>query len=359
LQLANYIPYIEGMTKDMTSDPYAGVIWHDLRSLGLAGIAWADEPRESPYDRLPLATKEHISPGLWGLSTCSAGIYVDFRCAAKEIFVRWTLNVYTEPDDYMPNVARSGIDCYGRDNAGPWRWVGSRSAAADPHGEGSLNKNPLDGNQRTYRLYLPLRRRVLNCEVGVREPIAAVARADKAPIVYYGTSIVHGACVGRAGMAHAAQLGRILDREVINLGFCGSALCEPVIADLLGEQDASIYIIDVLPNNGSPELIERLPGFVQRLQQARPVTPILLLGDRVFGDASFMPNRQSFFKSQNDTLQQIYNELCSGGMNNLHLAIHPNWYGEDQEGSADGSHPNDLGAIRMATALAAVVKEIL
>ena len=39
------------------------------------------------------------------------------------------------------------------------------------------------------------------------------------PILFYGTSITHGASASRAGMTHVAQLGRLFDREVINLGF--------------------------------------------------------------------------------------------------------------------------------------------
>ena len=46
------------------------------------------------------------------------------------------------------------------------------------------------------------------------------------PILFYGTSITHGACASRPGMVHTAILGRHLDRPVINLGFSGNGRME-------------------------------------------------------------------------------------------------------------------------------------
>jgi hypothetical protein len=160
-------------------------------------------------------------------------------------------------------------------------------------------------------------------------------------------------------MAHASQLGRHLGREVVNLGFAGRAWCEPVVAEAMARQDACLYLVDVLPNNGEGELPDRLGTFLRRLREFRADTPILLVCDRLFGDAAFCPSRLATQRGKNAALQDTLAELQSEGVPELYLTMHPNWFGDDMEGTADASHPNDLGATRMAASLGNDVKAIL
>jgi hypothetical protein len=190
-------------------------------------------------------------------------------------------------------------------------------------------------------------------------PVATSNRDERLPVIYYGTSIVHGAGVSRAGLAHAAQLARRLGREVVNLGFCGRAWCEPAVAELLGQAAGCGYIIDVLPNNGEKEIEPRLTDFLRTVREAQPTTPVLLVGDRVFGDATFLPERRRIFEAKNHALQRVYDNLTSEGMPGLYLAFHESWYGEDNEGTTDASHPNDLGATRMGERLYPFVEKLV
>lgn len=346
------------------NDALSGVTWYHAQDLGLRGMGWLDETRAQPFDRLPQAMEALIEEPLWRLSCQSAGLYVDFRCATTELFIRWQMADVCNPlapgdSMFMSHCGRHGIDCYGRDHAGSWRWVGGKEAWQEPVCDGRLNRTPLDGGEREYRVYLPLMRRLLSCEIGVRGHLQTVPADPRKPIAYYGTSIVHGSGVGRAGMTHAAQLARSLDREILNLGFCGRAFCELAMADALGRLDPCLYLIDVLPNNSAEALAQRLPPFLERLRQARPRTPTLLIGDRVFGDAAFAPQRDATFRDKNRALDEIVSSLRDAGMSGLHLSHHPHWFGSDGEGSGDGSHPNDLGAWRMAQALRPAVAALL
>ena len=160
-------------------------------------------------------------------------------------------------------------------------------------------------------------------------------------------------------MTHAAQMARALDREVLNLGFCGRAWCEPVMAEALARIDPLLYLVDCLPNNSATELTERLPKFLQILRQARPHTPIMLVEDRLFGGAAFQPQRGNDQRCKNHTLHAIIDDLRQSGMQGLHLAAHPDWFGTDGDGTFDASHPNDLGAYRMAQALTPIVDGVI
>ena len=73
------------------------------------------------------------------------------------------------------------------------------------------------------------------------------------PIVVYGTSIAQGGCASRPGLAWTNILGRKLDRPVINLAFSGNGKLEKELIELLSEIDASLYVLDCLPNLTSPE----------------------------------------------------------------------------------------------------------
>lgn len=340
-------------------DPFAGVVWRDARELGLRGVAWGDEARERPYDRLPAALKGQVSDDLWRLSTQSAGLYVELEGAFTDVFARWELAEGQKGSEHMAPVARSGMDTYGRDGNGVWRWVGSRSTWREPHCDGRMHAGKLDGKRRVYRVYLPLMARLVSLEIGSREAIGAVEADARKPVVYYGTSIVHGAAVGRAGMSHAAQLGRMLEREVINLGFAGRAFCEGVLAEWISRVSAEAYLLDVLPNNSAEQLGERLPPFVRTLRSRRPETPIVLIGDRRFGDAAFIHGRAAQKEEKDRKLMDVVEGLQREGVKGLHLALHESWFGDDSEGTTDGSHPNDLGAWRMAQALAGPVRQVL
>lgn len=333
--------------------------WTNALDLGIRGQGWQDASREQPFDRTPASLKPNIDEPLWNLFTTSAGQYVDFHTSSTNVFVRWKLQENDHRDPYMSDCGRSGVDLYGRLHNNQWRWVGAKDAWEDPNCSGRCNRNDLDGAPRDYRLYLPILRRVLSMEVGTTAPIHAVAPDPRPPIAYYGTSIVHGAGMGRAGMGHASQLGRLLNREVLNLGVCGRANCEPAVAEALSHLDPVLFILDVLPNNGASVLRERIMPLVRRLRESRSNTPILLLGDRVFGDATFQPERGRTYDNKNRELDQLFRTLKQEGSTHLHLALHSDWYGEDSEGTNDGSHPNSLGASRMAHHLAPIVQGII
>jgi hypothetical protein len=344
----------------MTSDPYADVIWHDAHGLCLGGLGWRQEAREQSFDRFPAAMREQVSPDLWRLACQPAGVYVEFAGSPRQVFARWHLSEPLPQGEAVNRLPQSGLDVYARDDLGIWRWAGSRTPWNAPNCDGSLISGILDAQEREYRVYLPLMNRVDRVEIGSREPLGPLKNADtRDPVVVYGTSIVHGAGVSRPGMPHVCQLGRMLDRELLNLGFCGRAWCEPGVAEALGRLRASLFVVDCLPNNGPEELAKRLPAFLRILRAARPDTPILLVEDRQFGGARFQPERSPYRCAKNRALERVVDGLRAEGLAGLHVASHLDWFGGDGEGTLDGSHPNDLGAWRMATALVPEVHALL
>jgi lysophospholipase L1-like esterase len=160
-------------------------------------------------------------------------------------------------------------------------------------------------------------------------------------------------------LAYAAILQRRLDYPVINLGFSGNGRMDRAVVDLLVEIDAAIYVIDCLPNMGPEQIRERMPLLVETVRRARPRVPILFVGDRVFGDATFIPSRQVLQQARKEVQGHVFRELRKRRIRGLHLLETANYFGDDFEGTVDGSHPNDLGSYRMANRLEPVLRRLL
>ncbi|MFC1682826.1 SGNH/GDSL hydrolase family protein [Candidatus Zixiibacteriota bacterium] len=325
-----------------------GVVWHDATQLTLEGKGWADT--ESPYDRLPAKAKDMVRETVWNLSRHSAGLRIRFTSDATFIKVRWTLIKEALDLPHMPATGVSGIDLYGRDKNGEWRFVANgRPKELSNEAEFKLLPNT------EHALYLPLYNGVTQVEMGAYRT-RSFQRSDPSPeeqeklVVFYGTSITQGACASRPGMASTAIAGRRLDVPVINLGFSGNGRMELELAELLGELDPAVFVLDCLWNM-TPEMVsERVEPFVTTLRGYRPETPIVLVEDCSFLD---QPTQDG------DILRAIYQKLKAQGDENLHLLPNTGMLGSDSEGTVDNCHPNDLGMMRQALSFVEFLEPLL
>ena len=193
--------------------------WFDVTTWGVEGRAFNDLPRARWFDRFPSSAEGKVTAHVWNLSRDSAGMMVRFKTDAAAIWADYTLMKEKLAGANMTAIGASGLDLYARDDAGKWRWVGV-TRPADKVVRQEIIKELAPG-LREYAVYLPLYNGIEKLSIGVSagakfEPLAP--RTEK-PIVFYGTSITHGASASRPGMVHTAILGRRLDRPVINLGF--------------------------------------------------------------------------------------------------------------------------------------------
>jgi hypothetical protein len=179
------------------------------------------------------------------------------------------------------------------------------------------------------------------------------------PIVFYGTSITHGASASRPGMTHVAILGRRFDRPVINLGLSGNGRMETEVARLLTEIDAAVYIIDCLPNIQAEGVLERTRPCIEILRAARPETPILLVEDRSYGDSFLISSKRERNRTSREALRRVYKELKADGVKQLYYLEGEHLLGDDNEGTVDSSHPTDLGFMRQAAAFTEALEPIL
>ena len=253
--------------------------------------------------------------------------------------------------NHMAASGNSGLDLYAKRD-GKWTFV----AVGRPNTERTTVtlKGNLSGELTEYLLYLPLYNDVTELLIGVDKNAKLIKPAPRPadrrkPMVFYGTSITQGGCASRSGMAHPLILGRWFDREVINLGFSGSGKMEPIMAELLGEIDAAVYVLECLPNMTSEMVAERYIPFVHILRKARPDTPILMVESPL----------EIPYRAGNKELNQAFKQLTAEGQTRLYYLPGESQLAGEENGTVDGVHPTDLGFHRMAVAYKPVLAAIL
>lgn len=338
-------------------DPIA---WRDAHSLTVEGQGWTDV--KSPFDRLPAKAEGVVRPPVWSNSRHSAGIAVRFVTDSPEIHARWTLTNARLAMNHMPATGVSGLDLYARDDDGQWRWVAVGIPDAQENTK-ALAKGIKEG-RREYMLYLPLYNGVKSVEIGVpkdRELAPGDPRKGgrERPIVFYGTSITHGGCASRPGMAYPAIIGRRLDVPTINLGYSGSGTMDQSMSDLLVELDAAAYVIDCLPNMKPDQVTERTEPLVQTIRKVRPDTPIVLVEDRYYTNGYFLEGNRRHNEANHAALRAAYERLTAAGVKNLHYLEGAPQLGDDGEATVDGSHPTDLGFMRQADFFAPALSTLI
>lgn len=312
------------------------------------------------YSRLPDSLKGKVRDDLWALGQNSAGMALRFRSDASQIKLKWhSLNKFNM--NHMTPAGIRGLDLYVLTPDSGWTFVGSGRPSMSSHDNESIAIRNMDPVMREYMLFLSLYDGVSDISVGVNpgatvEMPAVDLPSRHKPVVMYGTSILQGGCASRPGMAHTCILQRMLNREVINLGFSGNGRLDPEIARLMASVDAGLYVIDVMPNVTTEQFVERIGPFYEILRAARPDTPILLVENPEFPDIRFNKRTRDDNIEENAALRAFFE-----------AANDPNMYyfesADELQGNVectvDNAHLTDLGFTIFANSLYPVIVSIL
>ncbi|HSH95742.1 MAG TPA: SGNH/GDSL hydrolase family protein [Roseimicrobium sp.] len=304
-----------------------------------------------------------MRPPVWSLSRNSSGMSVRFVTDATRISARWALRSTNLAMPHMAATGVSGLDLYAKTEDGNWHWLAVGQPKVYPTNSAVLAGGIKPG-KREYMIYLPLYNGVSSVEIGlpkdtVLETAGAWGAGERKPILFYGTSILQGACASRPGMVHSSILGRRLQYPTINLGFSGNGKMEPEMADLLSELDPSVYVLDCMPNMSAAEVTERAEAFVHKVRSMHPNTPIILVEDRTYGDAFLLKSRRDRNDTTRAAMKDVYAKLKKQGVKGLSYVEGEKMLANDSDATVDGSHPNDVGFVHQADVLEPVIRKAL
>ena len=335
-----------------------GVKWIDGSRLPIEGRAFDDV--EHYYDRLPANVTTNVNGGVRDMKHHTSGMLFRFATDSKRLSFRWTPYNDWLSMDHMPSTGVSGIDVYRWDpKASAWRYVNT-GRITDAKAGGSLAVDWTPGTPCIVNL--PLYNGVRSFSLGV-DPDATVTSVPhrsgvEKPVVFYGTSITHGGCASRPGLAFVNRVGRDLDVPVVGLGFSGSGVMEFEMSEHLARIDASCYVLDCLWNmtatkaeNPARSVEGNYEKFIRNLRAKRPDVPIVMA-----------EQCDVFMRGQNDKdkfIRRLYEKLVAEGWKRLVYLPKDKMHSGDGEGTVDGCHPNDIGMESLANAFGGAVREAL
>ena len=315
---------------------------------------------ETRYERLPSNLKDKTRPRVWQLGKNTSGLAIRFRSNSTTISAKWDLYENASMN-HMTATGIKGLDLYAWDKD-HWQFVNTGRPTS------KTNVQPIIANmspdEREYLLFLPLYDGVNSLSIGI-DSVATIQQPvlnypdTKKPVVCYGTSITQGGCATRPGMSYTNILSRKLNREVINLGFSGNGQLDYEIAELMATRnDASMFILDFIPNVNATQLTERTNTFFSIIRKANPKTPVLFVETVIFPHSFYDKKTYETITEKNKLLKEEYEKIKRCGDKNIYYLTCDNLIGNDGESTVDGIHLTDIGFLRISEALFKKIKHI-
>lgn len=337
--------------------------WHSADALPLYGKAIDDNASARRYQRLPDSLANKVKrPYLFHLGKHTAGMFVRFATNSPFIKAKWHSMEKGLMNHQTPTGTR-GLDLYTLMPDGSWRFVNSGRPNMNSHDTETQIISRMKPEMREYMLYLSLYDGVDSLWIGTADnaefllPQVNLPSKEK-PIVMYGTSILHGGCANRPGMAHTNILSRRLNREVINLGFSGNGQLDLEVAEVIAAvPDPGLIVLDCVPNVNNAQIDTLMVPFFEIIRNAHPDVPILFLEDPNFPHCFIDVVADQEVKGLNANWKKHYEQLAAK-YGNLHYLPNDNYIGTDGEATVDGLHFTDLGFLRYADFLEPIIRRI-
>ncbi len=313
---------------------------------------------DKPLQRLDVGRYPELPPVMNEFYRYSTGLAVVFRTDSRNIHARWA----TKTEAQWANtslIAQRGLDMYIL-REGQWVFAGVATPSTGKLEHKSAIVESMDGTMHECLLYLPMNSEMASLEIGVDEDavIEAIDNPFSRKIVVIGSSITHGASASRPGLLYPACWERDLGLQFANLGASGQCKLDDFFAKIAAETEADAFVFDAFSNPSAELIYERLESFVATIREAHPHTPLIFLQTEVRETTNFNTKTHKFEEDKRAAAAEGMKKIISE-YEDVHF-LNPGLYiGENHEGTADGTHPNDLGFYMMVNYIEPQLKVIL
>ena len=317
------------------------------------------------FRRVPAEVARATSEGVSQLSTISAGGRIRFCTDSDYIVVHAEMNDVSLSGNSSP-VACSSFDVYLKEN-GKQEF---RGVYFPSQGEG---KNYVESRLKFYNremkdvtLYCPLNASLKEVYVGLREGsvlLPASPYTYEKPIVFYGSSIVHGGGL-RPSSPYTSIISRRLDSEYINLGFGGNAKAEKAIMEYMAGLDMSVFVYDYDHNAPTLDYLRNTHYEGYRIiREKNPELPIIMASRPDYWTRNYTLEYYTVEDNEKRRclIEENYLRAQAEGDRNVYFIDGSKIYPAElrNECSSDGCHPTDLGYYFMANAFEEVLRPLL
>ena len=303
------------------------------------------------FRRIPEDVAKSVNEGVLILHANTAGGRVRFRTDSPYV----AIHAEMENIGKMPHFAitgSAGFDLY-ENNV----YSGTFVPPFDmKHGYESMLRLNGEG-EKEITIHFPLYSDVSALYIGLKNGAALlppVPYRPGPPVVYYGSSITQGGCASRPGLAYQNILSRRFNTDHLNLGFSGSAKGEDTMARYIANLEMRAFVYDYDHNAPTPAHLRATHRrLFETVRAAHPALPVIMMSRPVFTLRGDEPERLEIIKA-------TYEAARTAGDENVYLIDGPTLMAlAGNEGTVDGCHPNDLGFMSMADAVAIIMGRIV
>ena len=318
-----------------------------------------------PYRRLPEDVAKATSEGVACLSLVSTGGRIRFRTDSDYVVIHAEIGFADLTGNSAPNACTS-FDIYLKENG---KQV-FRGVYFPSQGKGkSYVESRLKFHNKEMKdvtLYCPLNASLKEVYIGLcegSELLPASPYTHEKPIVFYGSSIVHGGG-SRPSSPYTSVVSRRLDSEYINLGFGGNAKAEKAIMEYMAGLDMSAFVYDYDHNAPTFEYLRdtHYEGY-RIIRSKNPDVPIIMASRPDYWTRNYTLEYYGIEETEKrrSLIEENYRRALAEGDKNVYFVDGSKMYPEElrHECSSDGCHPNDLGYHFMANAFEAVLRPLL
>ncbi|MCH5347392.1 MAG: glycoside hydrolase family 3 C-terminal domain-containing protein, partial [Muribaculaceae bacterium] len=339
--------------------PTANMQWHEAADFGLLGRVYPDSL--PLYSRIPAFLRDSTRSARYDLGQQTAGMAVTFSTDSPRLALDWQ-NTSGQDMTHIAALASRGADLYWLASDSTWRFLAPARPMGNPTTWLMIDNMPRETRQ--YLLHLPLYDGLKYCRIGI-DPTATIGpatvdfpRRDVKPVVIYGSSIAQGAAASRPGMVASNILRRETGVETINLGFSANAHLDYEIARMMADVDASVYVLDFVPNATVHEINSRAETFVKILRERRPDVPLIFIEDPYFTHSQLDSVIRATIDAKNAAIRRVYEKMKAAGMDNTYYITTDLLLPADGDGSSDSIHFTDRGFRTYCDALLPVLRKI-
>ena len=340
-------------------------VFAEARDERFSLFGFVDPRNDTEYRRLPADVAEATSANVARLCRESAGGRVRFATDSPYIIIRSEMK-YMADMPHFPRSGAAGFDLFVKDGV---RYVFVDSfMPGKPENGYEWRLNFTAKGVREYMINFPLCSPVTNLYIGTKNDSTVRPGAEyghKKPVVFYGSSITHGACAFRPGNTYEAIISNDLDCDYINLGFSGGALGEDAIADYIASLDMSVFVLDYDHNAPTPEhLAATHEKFFLRIRDAHPELPIIMVSRPCIdprSDAEIDETGVDGVTRRREVILKTFTNAVARGDKNVAFIDGATLFAGPHADlcTTDRVHPNDAGFFRMADKIGAVVVRFL
>lgn len=336
------------------------VTWHDVRKAPFSLYGFHNPETEPFFYRLPLDVAAATSEGVEKLNQESAGGRVRFSTDSPYIAVRAKYRVVGR-SSHLTLVSTAGFDLYIDGELGS-RYVREFRMPYDMVDSYEQIIYLDKGELRSYTINFPVHSVVDSFEIGLK-PGAILQEGRKyrdiKPMVFYGSSIVHGTAATRPGNIYPSIISRNLNIDHRNLGFSGQAKGEPVLAQWMATLPMSVFVCDYDHNAPNVEHLEttHYPMY-EIIREKNPDVPYIMITRPNYWTA--FTNRE-VVRERRDVVMSSYLKARRNGDKNVWFIDGMSFFDDTHQNEyvLDGVHPQDAGFIRMADSIGTVIRHIL